>query len=117
MDYNAALPHQCPSKCLHYKGPHSADDLLCPLRPVPLCPKTAPEKAAIIKASKAAQKRAITAANCYITPCTDVVIILDTSVTPTRPSPEVVQAPSTLPAPRFFNPGTPNVFSPLLNEN
>jgi hypothetical protein len=114
---NAALPHQCPPKCLHCKGPHPADDPLCPLRPVPLCPKSAPEKLAITTASKAAWKRATTAVNCNIAPRTDVVMASDTPTTPTRPSPGTTQAPSTTPAPRFFNPEASNVFAPLLNEN
>jgi hypothetical protein len=114
---NATAPHQCPPKCLHCKGPHPADDLSCPLRPVPLHPKTKPETAAILKASKAARKRAIAAANCVHAPATDVVMTSSRPVTPTRSPVRLATAPSTRPAHRFFDPRSPNALSPLANED
>ena len=115
---NAVAPHQCPPKCLHCKGPHPADEPSCPLRPVPLHPKTKPEMTTILKASKAARKRAIAAANCVHTPVTDIPIASSGPVIPIRPPVTVMATvPSTLPAPRFFNPRSLNTFSPFENED
>jgi hypothetical protein len=60
-----------------------ADNPLYPLHLVPLYPKTTPEKLAIITTNKAAWKRAIIVINYNIAPCTDMVIALDTLITPT----------------------------------
>lgn len=113
---HAIGPHECPPKCLHCKGPHLADDLSCPLRPVPLRPKTKPEIATILTASKAARKRAIVASNCVHTPSPDVVMASSRPVTPTQPPVRAVIAPPTLTSSRFHNPESPNFFSPL-NED
>ena len=114
---NAIAPHQCPPKCLHCKGPHPVDNLTCPLRPVPLHPKTKPEIAIILKASKAARKRAIAAANCIYTPLPDVIMASTRPVTPIQSPIRTAIAPLTLLASRFHNPESLNVFSPLANEN
>jgi hypothetical protein len=113
---HATAPHQCPPKCLHCKGPHPADDLSCPLRPVPLHPKTKPEIAVILKACKAARKRSIAAANCVHTPAVDVLMASSRPVTPTQ-TPVAATAPSTLPARRFFDARSINAFSPLADED
>ena len=118
LSCNAVAPHQCPPKCLYYKGPHPIDELSCPLRPVPLYPKTKPEIVVILKANKTARKRAIVATNYVHTPVTDIPIVSSGPVIPTRPPVTVMAtAPSTLPAPRFFNPRSLNAFSPLENKD
>ena len=118
LSCNTVAPHQCPPKCLHCKGPHPVDELSCPLQPVPLYPKTKPEIVIILKASKAARKRVITTTNYVHILVTDIPIASSGPVTPTRPPVTVTStAPSTLPAPRFFNSRSLNAFFPLENED
>lgn len=108
----AILPHQCPAKCLHCRGPHPADDPDCPLRLIPLYPKTKSQKDALVKAGRAAHSRAVLAAKCCKTPLADVS--MDCPRTPTRNrSHSISTAPTTTTAPRFYAPETPNRFTAL----
>jgi hypothetical protein len=119
----ATPPHQCPAKCLHCGGPHPSDELSCPLRPVPLHPKTGPQKDALLRAGKAARSRAVADAKCCKTAVTDTVMGNQSSPPPETPgTPKTptrnrtqspLQAPPTNLAPRFFAPESSNRFSTL----
>ena len=123
----AAKPHSCPARCIHCGGPHPADDLNCPLRPVLKALKTKSQKEAITKASKAARSRAVAAAKCSKAPVIDSLMegqptTPQTPVTdslmegqPTTPRTPVRERPQDLQAPPTTGPATR--FLPVENSN
>lgn len=118
--------HICPARCLHCGGPHTADDMNCPLRPTHRGPKTRSEKKAILETTKLARIRACTAANCTRKPLTDpetpttdtngqtqMEILPTTPRTPVRNTPQIIATtPSKArPIPTAFNRFSPLVFN------
>lgn len=113
-------PHTCPARCLHCGGPHAADNMECPLRPVHGVPKTKSQREAITKAGKSTRARAAAAALCSRTPAPDTPMEEEavppspTPKTPTRPAP-IVPPSTTGPPTRFFLAGGQNIFSTPFN--
>jgi hypothetical protein len=115
--------HTCPARCLHCSGPHSADDIHCPLRPVNKVTVTKSQRLAIIQSCSSARLRAVAAAGCTKIPRTDTPMEVPSAIVqliaPTIPKtpPQRLRTadgpPTTSAAVRFFSTATNNPFSPL----
>jgi hypothetical protein len=105
-----AKPHNCPYRCCHCGGAHSADDRKCQLRPVASKAITKPQKIAIQQLSKAERTRACAAAG-----CTKAVVTAPTALAtpPLRPT---YGPPATATAQRFFTVPPVSLHSPHFDE-
>ena len=108
-------PHTCPARCLHCGGPHSADDLKCPLRPSHKRTVTKAQRLIITQTSKLTRTKACAAAGCTRKQVTDMQMdeptIISSPTTPIRQP--LNRPPITASAPRFFTAELTNPVTPL----